>query len=164
MTAAVTVAPQGRGLAVGGVLSIVGAVLTIVGTALPWEQINATLAAANQARSALGVEYDDGKIFIFLAILGILASGCFLAGRRLPAGLVGPVGRLLGNGAGLSVLIGGYVVCFGILNWRDIAARVDIANAAVGGIASVGIGLYLDLAAGAIILVGAAIGLLARRD
>jgi uncharacterized oligopeptide transporter (OPT) family protein len=53
--------------------------------------------------------------------------------------------------------------CFGILNLRDITAEADRLNAIVGGSASVGIGIYLDLAAGIVILAGGAIGLLLKR-
>ena len=160
-----TVSAPSRGLAIGGVMAIVGGVLTIVGTLLPWERVDAALAAAaNTSKSPIGVEFDDGKIFVFVAILAIVSSGCFLGARWLPAGLVAPVGRLLGNGAALSALAGGYVVCFSILNLRDLAADADRLNGAIAGIASVGIGIYLDLAAGVVILAGAAIGLLVGRD
>ena len=160
---ATTVAEPRGGPAIGGALAIVGALMAIVGTLLPWKLVNATTAAGDPAGPSRGVEFDDGKIFIFVAVLTIVASLCFLAARRLPAGLVAPVGRLLGNGAALSVLTGGYVVCFGLLNFRDVSADVDRFNNAVPGIASIGLGIYLDLAAGVVMLAGAAIGLLARR-
>jgi hypothetical protein len=112
----------------------------------------------------MGIEWDDGKIFIFFAILTIVASGCWLASARLPVAVVTPVGRLLGNGSSLSALTGGYVVVFGFLNLRDIAAQVDRLNAGAGGIASVGAGIYVDLVAGGVILAGAAVGLLAARS
>jgi len=159
-----TVARLGRNHAIGGVMTVVGGLTTIVGTLLPWEQINAGAAGANRAGAAMGIEWDDGKIFIFVAILTIVASGCWLAAGRLPDGLVAPVGRLLGNGSALSVLTGGYVVFFSILNLRDIAAVVDRLNGIASGIASVGIGIYVDLVAGGVMMAGAAMGLLAARS
>jgi hypothetical protein len=158
-----TVARVGRGPVFGGVLAIVGGVVAIVGTLLPWEQVNAGAAAAVPARSAMGIEWDDGKIFVFVAILTIVASGCWLAAGRLPQGLVGQVERLLGTGSALAVLTGGYVVLFGFLNLRDISAQVDQLNASVGGVASIGSGIYVDLAAGAMMLAGATVGLVAAR-
>jgi hypothetical protein len=159
----ITVVRPGRGLVFGGVLAIVGGVVAIVGTLLPWEQIDAGAAAAVPARSAMGIEWDDGKIFVFVAILTIVASGCWLAAGRLPSGVVGQVERLLGTGSALAVLTGGYVVIFGFLNLRDISAQVDQLNASVRGAASVGPGIYMDLVAGAMMLAGATVGLVAAR-
>jgi hypothetical protein len=159
-----TVSSPARSLAIGGAMTVVGAALTIVGTLLPWAHFDPVLAAAaNASSSPIGFEWDDGKIFVFVAVLTIVASGCRLAGQWLSPRLVAPVDKLLGSGAGLSALAGGYVVCFGILNLRDITAEADRRNAMVGGAASVGIGIYLDLAAGIVILAGGAIGLLLKR-
>ena len=151
-----TVVVASRGLVVGDAISLVGAAMVIVGALLPWEK--------TYASQAVGVEFDDGKIFIFVAILTIVASGSFLASRWLPPGIVGPAARLLGSGASLSALAGGYVVCFSVLNLRDISSAVDRFNGLLSGSASVGPGIYLDLAAGIAIIVGAAIGLFLWRD
>jgi hypothetical protein len=159
-----TVAPSDRNQAIGALMTVVGGLIAIAGTLLPWEQINAGVVDSNRAGAAMGIEWDDGKIFIFFAILTIVASGCWLASARLPVAVVTPVGRLLGNGSSLSALTGGYVVVFGFLNLRDIAAQVDRLNAGAGGIASVGAGIYVDLVAGGVILAGAAVGLLAARS
>jgi hypothetical protein len=130
--------------------------MAIVGALLPWEK-----AGASQA---LGLEFDDGKIFLFVAMLTIVAAGTFLAAGRLDQRIVAPVGRLLGSGATLSVLTGGYVVCFSILNLRDVSSAVDHFNALISGSASIGPGIYLDLAAGVVIMVGAVVGLFLWRD
>jgi hypothetical protein len=158
-----TVSAPSRRLAIGLALTVVGGLLAIAGTLLPWIQANANQVLANSSSSQLGVEFDDGKIFVFVALLTIVASGCSLGAERLPAGLVQQVGRLLGNGATLAVLTGGYVLCFGVVNLRDVTDVVSGFNAHVSGLTSVGIGIYLDLAAGIVILAGAAVGLLARR-
>lgn len=160
-----TVTRPPRSLAISGAVTVIGAVLAIAGTLLPWEHVEATLAAANNVSSApLGVDYDDGKIFIFVAILTILASGCAIAGKWLPEVLVMQVGRLLGGGPALSALTGGYIASFSVLNLHDMNARVDALNGLVAGTASVGIGIYVDVAAGFVIVAGAAIGLLIRHD
>jgi hypothetical protein len=151
-----TVVVASRGLVVGDAITLVGAAMAIVGALLPWEKANAS--------QPLGLEFDDGKIFLFVAILTIVTSGSFLASRWLPPGIVGPAARLLGSGASLSVLTGGYVICFSILNLRDISSAVDRFNGLIGGSASVGPGIYLDLAAGVVIMVGAAIGLFLWHD
>ena len=144
------------GLVVGDAITLVGAALAIVGALLPWQKANSS--------QALGYEFDDGKIFIFAAVLTILASGCLLGGGRLPRGIVTPVARLLGSGASLAVLTGGYIVSFSLLNLRDIATAVDRFNGLISGSASVGPGIYLDLAAGVVIMAGAGVGLFLWRD
>ena len=156
-----TVSPPARGPAIGGALAIVGSVMALVGTTLPWLQLSGGLAAAGTDTPQLGFEFDDGKIFVFVALITIVATGCFLGARWLPEGPVTTVNRLLGNGAALSILAGSGVSIFSVLQLRDISNFVD---AQVGGGAAVGIGIYLDLAAGAVILVGAAISLLSSRN
>ena len=160
-----TVSAPGRGLAIGGALAILGGALAIFGTLLPWEQLDRSLAAAAKVSSSpIGIEFDDGKIFVFVASLTILSYGCSLAARWLPAGLVATVGRLIGNGAGVSAVAGGYVVGVSLLYLGDIADGVDKINGLPHGSASLGLGLQLDLVAGAVILAGSAIGLLIKRD
>jgi hypothetical protein len=158
-----TVSAAPRGFGAGLAVTIAGAIMLVAGTLLPWIQATTSADPARQANTQLGLDFIDGQIFIFAAILTIVASGCGLAPRQLPASVVGQVGRLLGTGAGLAVLTGGYALVFGILNLRDVNNAVGGFNAQAGNLTSVGIGIYLDVAAGVVILAGAGAALLAAR-
>jgi hypothetical protein len=138
-------------------LALVGGLAAIVGTILPWAKV---ATAANAANSQIGASFFDGKIFILLGVLAIVSSGAWLASEWLPANILATVVRLLGTGPWISILAGGYIVLYGILDLRDISDQV---SRQASGLAAVGPGIYLDIAAGIAILASGAIGLLARR-
>ena len=71
--------------------------------------------------------------------------------------------RLTGSGAGLSLLSGAIIATFALLNLKDIGSAIDPWNRAAPGSASVGVGLYLDLAAGLTMMVGGGIGVISGR-
>jgi hypothetical protein len=52
----------------------------------------------------------------------------------------------------------------GILNFSSVSDDVNSANAVVAGAASIGIGLILDLLAGVAIIVGGALGVIAKKS
>jgi hypothetical protein len=159
-----TVTASGRRLALGGAVAIIGGVVALAGALLPWERIDPVLAASTGTVSMpLGVEFYDGKIFVFLAWLAIVSSSVRLFGDALPAGIANLVTRLTGSGAGLSLLSGAIIATFALVNLKDIGGAVDLWNRAAPGSASVGVGLYLDLAAGLTMMVGGGIGVISGR-
>jgi hypothetical protein len=164
---ATTANPSGPGAAVGGAIAIAGAVLILAGAALPWESVNAELTQrVATAGSRLGLDFLNGQIFVLVATLVIVACGARLLDGKLPAGRRAAVERLLGDGAVISVVAGGMVASLTVLDLSDVNASVALLNGAVPGAASVGIGIYLDLLGGAVMLAGgsAAILLERRRD
>ena len=152
-----TFAEPSRVPAFGAVLAMTGGLAAIVGTILPWAN---AATATNATGAQLGVDFFDGKIFILMGILAIITSGTRLAAGWLPANFVATVGRLLGTGPWVTILAGGYIVLYGILDLRDLSEQV---RQQLGGPASVGPGIYLDVAAGIAILVSGAIAFIARR-
>lgn len=152
-----TVAAPSRALALDAILAMTGGLLAIVGSVLPWAN---AATAATAANSQIGATFFDGKIFILMGILVIVTSGTRLAAGTLPANIVATVGRLLGTGPWIWILAGGYIVMYGVVDLRDLSEQV---NQQVSGLASVGPGIYLDVAAGVAIVVSGTIGLLARR-
>jgi len=152
-----TAPASSRNVALGSLIAIAGGAVTAIGALLPWS-VN-----VNGIGTTLGFDYGDGydgKIFLFLAVLTIVASGVRLLENRLPPGAVGTVGRLLGSGAGIALLCGAYIASFAFIHLRDISAAVESINSAAPGLASVGLGIYLDLAAGLAMMVGGGIGLI----
>jgi hypothetical protein len=151
-----------RRLIAGGVVAIAGSALALIGVLLPWQN------GSGSAPAQMGFDYSsgpfpDGPMFILLAGLSILATAAQLFEDRLPEGLTSTILRMLGSGAGFSVLSGLFIACFGILNLRDIGEVVDAANSAVPGITSVGPGIYLAIAGGMVMIAGGGVGLLLNR-
>lgn len=156
---------QDRRLILGALVAIAGSALAIVGVLLPW--LNGSGGAATQ----IGIGYtssrlplQDGAIFALLAVLSILACGVRLLGQRLPDAVTRNVVRMIGSGAGATVMSGLFIACFGILNLRDISGVVDGINRTAPGLTSIGIGIYLDIAAGLVMILGGGIGLLLGRE
>lgn len=159
-----TATAPGRRLLLGGVVAIIGGVVALAGAALPWERLSPGLAASTgTVSSPLGLEFDDGKIFAFLALLAIISCSVQQFGDGLPPGITNLATRLTGSGAGLSVMSGAIIVTFSLLNLKDIGNAIDAWNSAAPGSASMGIGLYLDLVGGLVMIVGGAIGVLLGR-
>jgi hypothetical protein len=156
---------QDRRLILGALVSIAGSALAIVGVLLPW--LNGSGGAATQ----IGIGYtssqlplQDGAIFALLAVFSILACGVRLLGQRVPDVVTRSVVRMIGSGAGATAMSGLFIATFGILSLRDISSVVDLANRAAPGLTSIGIGIYLDIAAGLVMILGGGIGLLLGRE
>jgi hypothetical protein len=157
--------PLDRRLIFGALAAIAGSALAIAGVLLPW--VNGGCCAATQ----IGITYDsqfalqDGAMFALLAGLSILACAVRLLGERVPDRARRGVVRIMGSGAAAAALSGFYIACFGLLNLRDIASVVDLANRAAGSdLTSIGIGIYLDIAAGLVMILGGGTGLLLGRE
>jgi hypothetical protein len=160
-----TVIASGRGLTIGRVIAISGGLAALAGAGLPWESIDSRLVqTADAASTQIGFDFDNGKIFVLVAFVAIISSAARLFAGRLPANAVATVARLLGTGAGIAVLGGAMIASLAVLDLNDIANNVDAINAAVSGGASIGLGIYVDLAGGVVMLVGGGIGLLLGRQ
>jgi hypothetical protein len=62
------------------------------------------------------------------------------------------------------ILAGVLILLVGILNFSSVSDDVNSGNAVVAGAASIGIGLFLDLLAGVAIIVGGALGVIAKKS
>lgn len=68
----------------------------------------------------------------------------------------------MGSIEGLTVVVGVLILFVGLVNFQSISSDVNDANAVLAGMAAMGVGLYLDLLAGALIVVGGVLGILKR--
>ena len=95
---------------------------------------------------------NGGKIIAVLGVVAIAIAIAWVMAIELP------------TPGGLMVTAGVLVLLVGILNFLSVTDDVDSANAIIAGAASVGIGLFIDLLAGVAIIVGGAVGVIARKS
>ncbi len=152
-----------RRLPIGAAVAAVGGVVAAAGAFLAWETPSQALVAAAGTGSSI-TGWDGGNGGKVVAVLGVvsvaLAVAWLLRARLLPnAGFVRGVAGLT---EGLMALIGVVVLFVGVVNFGSISSDVNDANAILPGSAAMGIGLYLDLLAGALIVVGGVLGILRK--
>jgi hypothetical protein len=152
-----------RGLVLGDVIAILGGVAAAIGVLLPWQSV-----AGGGSGTVQGLDYSqgpfpDGLTFLILAILTVVASAARLFAGRLPEGLTAGTAHLLGPAASVAIMCGLIISSLGVLFSSDVSRWADGVNRLAAGTASVGVGLYLDVAAGVVMIAGGAIGLLAGR-
>ncbi len=157
-------APDRRPIA-GALVAGAGCVLAATGAALPW------IEGSHGAATQIGLDYSssqlplqDGASFLLLAVLSLVTTVVWLARDRVSPRVSAGIARALGSGAGLAALSGFVVASLSILNLRDIARVVDAANAASPGVASIGVGIYLDLVAGLVMIAGGGMRLVLSRE
>lgn len=160
-----TVQPQDRKLIVGALIGMVGGVIAIVGAALPW------VVGSNGAVTQIGLEYQgsqlpiqDGLTNVILAVLSIVATLVWLRRDSLPERLSGGFGRSLGSGASLSALTGLVIASISLLLLRDIDKVVTAANSLVPDSASIGAGIFVEIAAGVVMIAGGGLRLMSSRE
>jgi cytochrome c biogenesis factor len=138
-----TEAPSGRMLNAARVMAIAGAIIVAAGTVLPWRN---DVAGLETSGVSLGF---DADVFLLVAILTAVACGASLLRGSIPQGPADLVVKYIGSGAGLALLGGGGIACFSLLNIKDTP---------IGS--STGVGLYLDLIGGLLMIVGGVVALL----
>jgi hypothetical protein len=142
-----------RSLPVGGVVAAVGGVVAAVGTFLAWETVNADMAAlAGTASSVSGFSFSGaGKIVAVLAIISVALAIVWIMGVKLPI-----------SAPGLVVGVGAVCLAFALLGYTGVADDVNSGNEMVANIASAGIGIFVSIAGGAVIVVGGVLGLVMK--
>jgi hypothetical protein len=147
------IAVGGRSLPVGGVVAAMGGAVAAVGTFLPWETVNADMAAlAGTASTVSGFSFSGaGKIVAVLAIVSLALAIVWLMGVKLPVSA--PV---------LVVIVGAVCLAFAVLGYTGVADDVNSGNAIVAGIASAGIGIFVSIVGAAVIVVGGVLGLVTK--
>jgi hypothetical protein len=141
-----TEAPSSRILIAGRIIAIAGSVVVAAGAVLPWRT-----AANGLEESGIDVGF-DADVFLLVAILTVVACLASMLSGQIPERIPELVERYIGTGAGLALLGGGGIACFSLLYIHD----TPITD-------TPGIGLYLDLAGGLVMIVGGVIALLRGR-
>jgi hypothetical protein len=132
-----------RSLPIGALIAAAGGAVAAVGAVLPWESIS----ILGVSESDSGLTSNPGKI---IAILGAVAIGLALAwimGVKVPA-------------ARAIAVVGALITLLAVVNFFTVSADVSNANTLFSGAASIGIGLFVDIAAGIVVIVGGALGLM----
>jgi hypothetical protein len=132
-----------RSLPIGALVAAAGGAVAAVGAVLPWESIS----ILGVSESDSGLTSNPGKI---IAILGAVAIGLALAwimGVKVPA-------------ARAIAVVGALITLLAVVNFFTVSADVSNANTLFSGAASIGIGLFVDIAAGIVVIVGGALGLM----
>ena len=132
-----------RSLPIGALIAAAGGAVAAVGAVLPWESIS----ILGVSESDSGLTSNPGKI---IAILGAVALGLALAwimGVKVPA-------------ARAIAVVGALITLLAVVNFFTVSADVSNANTLFSGAASIGIGLFVDIAAGIVVIVGGALGLM----
>jgi hypothetical protein len=144
-----TASIPGKSLPIGAIVGGVGGVAAVVGAFLAWE----SASLLGSSTSWTGWEGGNGgKIIAVLGVVAIAIAIAWVMAVKLP------------TPGGLMVTAGVLILLVGILNFFSISDDVNQANAIFAGAASVGIGLFIDLLAGVVIIVGGALGVMARKS
>lgn len=143
-------APSGRG-GVGMVLQFVVAgagLLAVVGAFLPWVSVSASFGGASFNETVSGIDGSDGWISL---VLGLIAAVAAVAAAVLP--VRGTPLRLI---SGIVAVVAGLIVA-GVGGY-DLTNAASLASKSSSLVhTSTGVGLYLTVVAG-VVLLGAGIG------
>ena len=144
-----TASIPGKSLPIGAIVGGIGGVAAVVGAFLAWE--SASLLGSSM--SWTGWEGGNGgKIIAVLGVVAVAIAIAWVMAVKLP------------TPGGLMVTAGVLILLVGILNFFSVSDDVSKANAIIAGAASVSIGLFLDLLAGVAIIVGGALGVMAKKS
>jgi hypothetical protein len=153
-----------RKLPIGAVVTAIGGILAAVGAFLAWETLSQSVASqAGTGASMSGWDGGNGgKIVAVLGIVAIALAVAWILDVKLPIPALKFMGVAVGSIEGLTVVVGVLILFVGLVNFQSISSDVNDANAVLAGMAAMGVGLYLDLLAGALIVVGGVLGILKR--
>ena len=140
-----TIAATGRNLPIGAVVSAVGGAVAVIGSLLAWESVSAFGVSDSQS----GLSSNPGKIIAVLGIVAIVLGVAWIQAVKTPA-------------APIIAVSGVVVLLLAVLNFFNISKDVDDANKILAGAASVGIGLFIDILAGIVMVVGGALGMMKK--
>jgi hypothetical protein len=140
-----SIAVSGRKLALGGVVAGLGGLISIVGAFLPAE--NATLGG-----DSFSTAFWDGNAGKTICVVSIVALA-IVAGWLLKQAL--PINRI----ASLVVIIVAGLIVMAVAggNYGTLSDDISLAKS-LGGSGSIGIGLYLDLVGGILLVAGGVLG------
>jgi hypothetical protein len=144
-----TVSAPGKSLPIGAIVGGLGGVVAIIGAFMAWESVSASLLSESISGWSGG---NGGKIIAVLGLVAIAVAVAWIIGIKIP------------QPAGLMVVAGVLLLLVGVANYFAVSDDISMVNAMVPGAASIGIGLYLDLLAGVVIIVGGALGLTAKKS
>ena len=128
----------------------------------------ASVASITASRAGTGASMsgwdggNGGKIVAVLGIVAIALAVAWILDVKLPIPALKFMGVAVGSIEGLTVVVGVLILFVGLVNFQSISSDVNDANAVLAGMAAMGVGLYLDLLAGALIVVGGVLGILKR--
>lgn len=157
----VVVAPSSRGGILGSAaVQVIGGVVALIGVFLSFQ--NVTVQGYNLSKNGLGsvsgapagagleqmTAVGHGVRLIVLAAIAIVGGIVVFVTKKAPTATVGLIG-----GAGLVVQ--------GLIDYFDLKGQIDDAAGSVD--ASIGVGIWMVIAGGAVALIGAIFGLVAGR-
>ena len=140
-----TIAVGGRNLPIGAVVAAVGGALAVIGSVLAWQSVS----VLGTSESESGLTSNPGKIIAVAGIVAIALAVAWIMEVKVQAA------------AGI-IACGAVVALLGILNFISIGNDANTLNALMPGAASVGIGVFVDIIAGIVILVGGGLGLMKK--
>jgi hypothetical protein len=136
-------------VALGAIVGGIGGVAAVLGAFIAWESVSAFGVSDSMTGWDGG---NGGKIIAVLGVVAVAIAIAWVMALKLP------------TPGGLMILAGVLILLVGILNFSSVSDDVNSANAVVAGAASIGIGLILDLLAGVAIIVGGALGVIAKKS
>ena len=160
-----TVQASDRRVLLGALVAGLGCAIALAGVLLPW------VAGSNGARTQIGLEYsasqlpiNDGGTYLILALLTVGASVVYFRKDLLSEKWSSGIHRTIGSGAGLGAMSGLMIASISVLLLPDISRVVDAANSVSPGSAAVGLGIYVDIVGGLVMIAGSGLRLLYDRD
>jgi hypothetical protein len=141
----------GKSVSIGAIVAAVGGVLTIVGVPLAW--VTASFGPESQSVNGLDGDLMGGKIALVLGILvvAVVVAGILNVNIPQPSAVLVVLGALI-----LVVVV--LVYATNLVSKESFTKTAD-AMKALGGSASLGIGVILAAVGGILALVGGGLGL-----
>jgi hypothetical protein len=139
---------QLNAVVVAGIAAVLAALVGVLGVMLDW----VTVASGFGEIGRKGIDTDDGKLALFVLLVGLLAALIAMASH--------------GRGWFLIVgVLGAAATAIAVYDGEDVGRRVADVNASASGFvhASVGVGLWVLGIAGALMLVSSLWGYSAAR-
>jgi hypothetical protein len=138
----VSVTISNRPMPLGALVAGIGGAAAVIAGFLAWESVS----VLGISESVVGLEANGGKLVALLGIGAIAVAFAWVTGK-------------ISQPATAAIVIGVLAFLIGVLNFFTVNDDVSTANAILPGAASIGIGLYLAIVAGAAIAVGGALGM-----
>jgi hypothetical protein len=161
-----TVAVGERKISIGIIAAAVGGVLAVIQAFLTWESVtygaalSAFGASLNTKSSIVGLDANQGKIILALGIVAIALAAAVIAQVKIP------------NVSAILVVVGVIMIAFAVIgifnamsDMNDFNTSLDSIKSLVdtsGTAVSIGIGLIVAFAAGVLVLLGGALGLVKK--
>jgi hypothetical protein len=175
-----TVSIAGRNVAIGAIVAAVGGAIAMVGSLLVWAAITRGAGLGGPATDDVkGLDFNNGKIVLGLGIvvLGLVVAWVLDFKIVGIGGMVAVFGALILAVMALTYFTGFFyprtMPVLARVNEGDLKAALNAFNDAVstakegvdttGSSAGLGIGFFLEIAAGVLMIVGGGLGLIGGR-